>query len=34
MPLSVLDLATVASDATSAQALSEATQLAQLAEEL
>jgi len=34
IPLSVLDLATVSSDATSAQALSEATQLAAAAEQL
>ncbi len=34
VPLSVLDLATVSSDATSAQALAEATQLATAAEEL
>ena len=34
IPLSVLDLATVASDATSSQALTEATLVAQRAEEL
>ena len=34
LPLSVLDLATVSSDATSAQALTEATELARRAEEL
>ena len=34
LPLSVLDLATVSSDATSAQALTEATELARKAEEL
>ena len=34
LPLSVLDLATVASDASSAQALTEATTTAQMAEQL